>query len=206
VRLVAAQPAEETKDIMSQTGTLTTEDQDALWEMHQQATDRLTQQMLMEVFFALGMSHETCCRSRGKRWAWEAETLASPQRPSRVSSRLRQQKGTSDMSEIADEAVPLQGGRITDGVVRIGDTVRRPASTASPFVASVLDLLESRGFTGAPRYLGRDEAGRDTFSFVPGWVPPKFRPWTDAQVAAAGAMARAMHDATRGSDLAGLVS
>ncbi|MER6526391.1 phosphotransferase [Streptomyces sp. NPDC001508] len=107
------------------------------------------------------------------------------------------------MSESVDEVVPLRGGRITEDVVRIGDTVRRPTSAASPFAASLLDLLESRGFTGAPRYLGRDQVGRDTFSFVPGWVPPKFRPWTDVQVAAAGALARAMHDATRGSDLAG---
>ncbi|MGW1786136.1 hypothetical protein ACWCQQ_44745 [Streptomyces sp. NPDC002143] len=107
------------------------------------------------------------------------------------------------MSEIVGEVVPLRGGRITEGVVRIGDTVRRPASAASPFVASLLDLLESRGFAGAPRYLGRDQAGRDTFSFVPGWVPSKFRPWTDAQVAAAGVLARAMHEVTRGSDLAG---
>lgn len=106
------------------------------------------------------------------------------------------------MPEITDKAVPLTGGRITHGVVRIGDTVRRPTSAASPFVASLLNLLESRGFTGAPRYLGRDQEGRDTFSYVPGWVPAKFRPWTDAQVAAAGALARAMHDATRGSDLA----
>ncbi|MFE7331541.1 aminoglycoside phosphotransferase family protein [Streptomyces sp. NPDC057565] len=107
------------------------------------------------------------------------------------------------MPEISDEAVPLTGGRITHGVVRIGDTVRRPASAASPFVASLLGLLESRGFTGAPRYLGRDQEGRDTFSYVPGWVPAKFRPLTDAQVAAAGVLARAMHEATRGSDLAG---
>ncbi|MDH6128853.1 aminoglycoside phosphotransferase family protein [Kitasatospora sp. GP82] len=107
------------------------------------------------------------------------------------------------MAEILDEVVPLQGGRITSGVVRVGETVRRPASAASPFVASLLGLLESRGFTGAPRYLGRDQSGRDTFSYVPGWVPAKFRPWTDAQVAAAGVLARAMHEATRGSDLAG---
>lgn len=107
------------------------------------------------------------------------------------------------MPEITDEAVPLTGGRITNGVVRIGDTVRRPASAASPFVASLLDLLESRGFTGAPRYLGQDQEGRDTFSYLPGWVPRKFRPWTDVQVAAAGTLARAMHEATRGSDLAG---
>ncbi|RII17226.1 Phosphotransferase enzyme family protein [Streptomyces sp. YIM 130001] len=107
------------------------------------------------------------------------------------------------MSRSADRPVPLRGGRTTRGVVRVGDTVRRPASPASPFVASLLDLLESRGFTGAPRHLGRDARGRDTLSYVPGWVPPTFRPWTDAQVAAAGALARDLHDATRGSDLAG---
>ncbi|MBA4864335.1 aminoglycoside phosphotransferase family protein [Streptomyces sp. PSKA54] len=107
------------------------------------------------------------------------------------------------MAETADDVVPLRGGRITPGVVRIGDTVRRPASAASPFVAAVLGLLERRGFTGAPRYLGRDQTGRDMFSYVPGWVPDKLRPWTDAQVAAAGALARAMHEATRGSGLVG---
>jgi aminoglycoside phosphotransferase (APT) family kinase protein len=41
------------------------------------------------------------------------------------------------------------------------------------------------------------------FSYVPGWVPDRLRSWTDAQVAAAAALARAMHEATRGSDLAG---
>ncbi|MEV8101727.1 phosphotransferase [Streptomyces sp. NPDC088135] len=108
------------------------------------------------------------------------------------------------MTEIIDEeAVPLQGGRITSGVVRIGDTVRRPASTASPFVASLLDLFGNRGFAGAPRYLGPDQIGRDTFTYVPGWVPARFQVWEDKQVAAAGALARAMHEATRNSDLAG---
>jgi hypothetical protein len=107
------------------------------------------------------------------------------------------------MADTSDDVVPLTGGRLTKGVVRIADTVRRPASAASPFVAALLELLEERGFTGAPRYLGRDEAGRDTFSYLPGWVPPKLQPWTDGQVAAVGALVRAMHDATRHSGLAG---
>jgi hypothetical protein len=47
---------------------------------------------------------------------------------------------------------------MTRGVVRVGDTVRRPATPASTYVAALLDLLEQRGFAGAPRYLGRDEA------------------------------------------------
>ncbi|WP_329536178.1 aminoglycoside phosphotransferase family protein [Streptomyces sp. NBC_01450] len=107
------------------------------------------------------------------------------------------------MVDALDDAVPLPGGRITKKVVRIADTVRRPASAASPFVADLLGLLEKRGFTGAPRCLGRDDVGRDIFSYVPGWVPPRFQQWTDTQVAAAGALVRDMHDATRGSLLAG---
>ncbi|WP_329352743.1 aminoglycoside phosphotransferase family protein [Streptomyces sp. NBC_01261] len=98
--------------------------------------------------------------------------------------------------------VPLSGGRITPGVVRIGDTVRRPTTPASPFVARLLGHLEQHGFTGAPRHLGLDEAGRDTFSYLPGHVPPRFQHWTDAQVTAAGVLLRALHDATRGSALA----
>ncbi|MEV0485293.1 aminoglycoside phosphotransferase family protein [Streptomyces sp. NPDC050508] len=102
-----------------------------------------------------------------------------------------------------DGEVPLRGGRVTPGVVRVGDTVRRPVTEASPFVAQLLGRLEQHGFTGAPRHLGLDAAGRDTFSYLPGQVPPRFRHWTDAQVTAAGALLRSLHDATRGCALAG---
>lgn len=102
-----------------------------------------------------------------------------------------------------DAEEPLGGGRITHGVVRVGDTVRRPASPSSPFVAELLNHLEQHGFSGAPRYLGVDEAGRDMFSYLPGHVPAKFQQWTDAQVTAAGVLLRSLHDATRGSRLAG---
>ncbi|WOX16456.1 aminoglycoside phosphotransferase family protein [Streptomyces sp. N50] len=99
--------------------------------------------------------------------------------------------------------IPLPGGRITPGVVRVGDTVRRPVTQASPFVTRLLRHLEQRGFPGAPRHLGRDEAGRDTFTYLPGHVPARFQYWTDTQVTAAGALLRSLHDATRGSALAG---
>lgn len=102
-----------------------------------------------------------------------------------------------------NQAIPLTGGRVTKGVVRIGDTVRRPTSTRSAFVAKLLQLLELRGFTGAPRYLGQDDAGRDMLSYLDGWVPAKFQRWTDDQIAGLGALLRAFHDATRGSELAG---
>ncbi|MFC8571398.1 phosphotransferase family protein [Streptomyces sp. NPDC057245] len=99
--------------------------------------------------------------------------------------------------------IPLPGGRITPGVVRVGGTVRRPVTARSSFVAELLNRLQHCGFTGAPRYLGLDDAGRDTFSFIPGSVPARFQSWSDLQLTAAGALLRSLHDATRGSRLAG---
>jgi hypothetical protein len=58
------------------------------------------------------------------------------------------------------DVIPLTGGRITEGVVRVGDTVRRPTTSKSAFTAELLQLLERNGFDGAPRYLGQDDEGR----------------------------------------------
>jgi Ser/Thr protein kinase RdoA (MazF antagonist) len=95
-------------------------------------------------------------------------------------------------------ATPLTGGRITKGVVRIGDTVRRPAV---PFTAELLRLLD--GLDIVPRHLGLDDEGRDVFTYLDGWVPARYGRWTDEQIAAVGRLLRAFHDATRGSSLAG---
>ncbi|BCJ47252.1 hypothetical protein GCM10010168_71590 [Actinoplanes ianthinogenes] len=96
-----------------------------------------------------------------------------------------------------DREVPLNGGRLTAGVVRIGDTVRRPPSPASPFVAGLLTRLERAGFDGAPRYLGRDPQSRDILTFIPGEVPAKWRTFGDEQIAAAATLLRGLHDASR---------
>jgi Phosphotransferase enzyme family len=74
--------------------------------------------------------------------------------------------------------IPLLGGDVTVGVVRVGDTVRRPLNANSPFVHALLRHLEAVGFTGAPRFLGIDTAGREVLSFIEGEVagrPPP--PW-----------------------------
>ncbi|MCB1489649.1 MAG: phosphotransferase [Bauldia sp.] len=95
---------------------------------------------------------------------------------------------------------PLTGGRVTAGVVRIGDTVHRPASGNSAFVRRLLAHLESRGFGGAPRFLGTDEAGRDMLSFLPGAVPRDLGPHGDGTLAAAAALLRRFHDAAADFD------
>jgi Ser/Thr protein kinase RdoA (MazF antagonist) len=97
---------------------------------------------------------------------------------------------------------PLTGGRLTPGVVRVADTVRRPGSDSSAFTADLLRLLNERGFTAVPKYLGQDETGRDILTYLDGWVPPRYQRWSGEQVAAAGALLRAFHDATRDSHLA----
>jgi hypothetical protein len=71
--------------------------------------------------------------------------------------------------------IPLEGGDVTEGLVRCGDTVRRPRGAASDGVERLLVHLESVGFDGAPRYLSLDSKRRDVLTFVAGEVA--IRPW-----------------------------
>ncbi len=94
------------------------------------------------------------------------------------------------------EEVPLTGGRITAGVVRIGDTVRRPIREDRTEVHALLRHLEAKDFAGTPRFLGIDEKGREMLSFLPGEVPADLGPYDDRPLAAAAGLLRAFHDAT----------
>jgi Ser/Thr protein kinase RdoA (MazF antagonist) len=97
------------------------------------------------------------------------------------------------MSEIE---VPLTGGRITPGVVRVGDTVRRPIRGDRSDVHALLKHLEEVGFDGTPRFLGIDGQNREILSFLPGEVPPDLAHFNDTQLRAAGGLLRRFHDAT----------
>lgn len=100
--------------------------------------------------------------------------------------------------------VPLLGGRITPGVVRVGGTVRRPVGPNSPFVHALLRHLETVGFRDAPRFLGIDDKGRECLSYVEGFVPDNLAAdLTDDQLADAARLLRRYHDATANSQLAG---
>ena len=100
---------------------------------------------------------------------------------------------------------PLEGGRSTAGIVRIGGLVHRPMSARAAFVRDLLLHLEEVGFTGAPRDRGIDEEGRQILTYVEGWVPHAVEQgaWTDEQLRRAATLLRAFHDATAGSALAG---
>lgn len=90
-----------------------------------------------------------------------------------MSNRGSQEAGSGDPTSASVE-VALVGGDGTEGVVRVGDTVRRPVGAHSALVHGVLGHLESVGFSGATRYLGLDEQGRDVLTYIPARSP--FRP------------------------------
>src|SRR5438067_631813 len=99
--------------------------------------------------------------------------------------------------------IALDGGRSVAGVVRVGETVRRPLRARSAFVHALLARLDERGFEGAPRFLGIDAEGREILSYLEGWVPHEAFDWTDAQLVEILRLTRRLHDATAGSELAG---
>jgi RimJ/RimL family protein N-acetyltransferase len=96
---------------------------------------------------------------------------------------------------------PLTGDGVTPGIVRIGDTVRRPLRPFSLTVQAYLAHLRDAGFAGAPLPLGVDEQGREVLSYVPGDVPryplPPETAGDDVLVALAR-LIRALHEASAG--------
>lgn len=100
----------------------------------------------------------------------------------------------SDMDEI-----PLDGGNVSAGIVRVGDTVRRRLTPHSPTVHQFLDHLQAHGFTAVPRYLGIDEKHRAILSYLPGETNFPSDIWTTPNaLITAAKMLRAMHDASVG--------
>jgi aminoglycoside phosphotransferase (APT) family kinase protein len=98
---------------------------------------------------------------------------------------------------------PLHGGRQTIGIVRVGDTVRRPRHARSDFVHALLRHLDAAGFEGAPRPLGIDEQGREVLTYIEGETfdstPVRL---SDARLVSAARLIRRFHDATAGTALA----
>ena len=94
-----------------------------------------------------------------------------------------------------------QSGRTTQGVVRVGDTIRRPMGPNAPFVHSLLQHLAWRDFHAAPRFLGVDELGREILSYLDGEVPSDLGDFSTPVVRTAARLLRDFHDATADSGL-----
>lgn len=92
--------------------------------------------------------------------------------------------------------IPLMGGNVSASVVRVGATVRKPASESTAAVEALLEHLAAVGFDGAPKPLGRDEHGRQVLEFVPGTMADAMPPMTLAELRRVGRLIRALHDAT----------
>ncbi|WP_250003481.1 phosphotransferase enzyme family protein [Actinoplanes sp. M2I2] len=91
----------------------------------------------------------------------------------------------------------LSGG--INEIVRVGDTVRRPAGPWSPNVHALLRHLEADGFTGAPRVRPETSDGYEYLSFLPGDVsnyPATPAAASPEALTSAAALLRSYHDAT----------
>ncbi|HAS11942.1 MAG TPA: kinase [Acidimicrobiaceae bacterium] len=100
------------------------------------------------------------------------------------------------MSSDPSAELPLQGGNVSGGIVRVGDTVRRPAGPWSPTVHAFLSHLNNVGYDGAPRTLGFDAQGRHVVEYVGGVVAMPF-PHDDLHrgLRRVGRLLREFHDA-----------
>lgn len=107
------------------------------------------------------------------------------------------------LDRLSGKELAFKGGMSTPGVVRVGDTVRRPMNKNSAFVHGVLRYLEHRGFDRVPRLLGIDEKGREMLTYISGTVPQQVGGFHKEQWLAAARLLRQFHDATVDCELKG---
>jgi phosphotransferase family enzyme len=113
---------------------------------------------------------------------------------------MRHRRSVRDAGGVIEE-VPLLGGNVSAGVVRVGDTVRRPAGPWTPAVHALLTHLHEVGFRAAPRPLGLDDQGREVLEFVPGatvWPDRFAEVGPRDRLARVGRLIREFHDAVAG--------
>jgi hypothetical protein len=96
-----------------------------------------------------------------------------------------------------EHEIPLSGGNVNAGVVRVGNTVRRHPGHASEAVHRLLRHLEHQHFEGSPRLLGMDEQGREMLSFIDGEAGQWPAIWSSEDALTTSAhLLRSYHDAT----------
>ena len=97
---------------------------------------------------------------------------------------------------MSDQEERLFGGNVAEAVVRVGATVRKPATEATSSVEALLEHLFAVGFRGAPRTLGRDEKGRHVLEYVSGATQEPFS-YTSEELERVGRLIREFHAAAK---------
>ena len=93
--------------------------------------------------------------------------------------------------------MPLEGGNAAAGVVRVGETVRKPWLPTSARTIEYMEALQAKG-VDLPSTHGRDERGRLVLEFVPGELAQEIVPLATETVGRVGALVRTIHDASEG--------
>lgn len=91
--------------------------------------------------------------------------------------------------------VRLEGGNTAESVVRLGSTVRKPASIATPAVQGFVAHLRSAGFRAAPEPLGVDDHGRQVWEYRPGPLWASHKTHTRSDLFRVGTLIATLHRA-----------
>jgi hypothetical protein len=110
--------------------------------------------------------------------------------------------------QVTEEA-PLSGGTL-NSVVRLGDTVHRPAGPWTATIHALIRHVRDRGFDLAPEPLGFDDSGREILRYIPGTTVGWSLPWpdlirTDGLLEQVGAATASFHRAVADFRPAGMV-
>ncbi|MFZ3215342.1 MAG: phosphotransferase [Candidatus Acidiferrales bacterium] len=96
---------------------------------------------------------------------------------------------------MSDREHLLSGGNVAGRVVRIGMTVRKPATSATSSIEAFLEHLHKVGFTGAPRTFGRDELGRHILEYIPGSTVDASQLLSECELVRVSCLIREFHTA-----------
>lgn len=95
-----------------------------------------------------------------------------------------------------DEEIPLAGGNVGGGAIRVGATVRRRTGPWTPAVHELLEFLATTPLAAVPRVHGVDPAGREILDFLEGEViDVDTEVLDDNRLVAVGRWLRRFHDA-----------
>ena len=95
---------------------------------------------------------------------------------------------------MTDKEYILTGGNSAGRVVRIGSTVRKPITIATPNVKALLNFLHESGCPASLRHFGIDELDRQVLEFVPGVMGNAGTPLSLPDLERVGILIRELHE------------